>query len=131
MVFEARENTYRWNIETGDAEASCRSGDHNELVKNNVGLLLVTALVNSLVADSIDSTVNHLSSISLDNLLYRIALGEVDALASDLSCSVQSLLDLVNNKHLTSTSQDSRVSSHQTNWAGSKDCYAVTRLEAR
>jgi len=94
-------------------------------------LLLVTTLVNSLVADGVDSTVNHLSTIGLDDLLYRVALGKVNALTSDLSCSIQSLLDLVNDKHLTSTSQNCRVSSHQTDWAGSKDCYAVTRLEAR
>lgn len=130
MVFEARENTYRWNIETGNAEASCRSGDHNELVQDNVRLLLVTALVNSLVADSIDSTVDHLSTVELNNLLNRVALGEVDTLTSDLSCSVQSLLDLINDEHSASSSQNSGVSGHQTYRAGTEDCYGVTRLEA-
>ena len=124
-------SAYRWDVETRDAETTSRSGDHDELVKNDVRLLLVTTLVNGLVADCIDSTVNHLSTIGFDDLLYRIALGEVDTFASDLSCGVQPLLDLVNYKHLTSTSQDCRVSSHQTNWSGSKDCYTVARLEAR
>lgn len=93
-------------------------------------MLLVATLVNSLVADSIDSTVNHLSTVGLDDLLYRVALGEVDALTSNLSCGVQSLLDLINDKHLASSSQYSRVSGHQTYGTGSEDCYAVTRLEA-
>jgi hypothetical protein len=123
--------TYGGNVKSRNTKTAGSSGDADELIKDNVRLFLITALVHCLVADSIDSAVNHLSTIELDDLVYGVTLGEVNALTADLLCSIQSLLDLIHNVDLTGSTKDGRVGGHQTYGTSTKDCDAVTGLETR
>lgn len=71
----------RRDVQAWNTKPTSGSGDHDQLVKDNVWLLLVSALVDSLVADSVYGAVNH-SVVLLDDLLHWIALCEIDRDAS-------------------------------------------------
>ncbi len=103
-------------------------GPYNQLIKHNIRLLLLAALVDGLVAYSIHGAVDH-PTVVFDDLRDRVALGKVDRYATDLLRRLQPLWHLIDYVDLAGSADDSRVRGHKSYRSGAEDCDTFASLE--
>jgi len=101
----------------------------NELIKDHIRLLLIPALTDRLIPNSINSTINH-PVVSLDDLLHWITIPKIDRKSTHLLRRIQPLLHLINDKYPARATNDARIRSHQTDRTGAEDSHTFTGLEA-
>lgn len=118
-----------WDVETGNSQATTSSCHANHILENNVGLLLVSAIANSLVADGINRSVNLLSIVSLDDHIHSITLGEINRRAADLLRGLESLGNTVDDKDSGGAAQNGRVGGHETDGTGAENSDTFARSE--
>jgi hypothetical protein len=65
------------NIESRNAQSAASPSHTYQVLQHNIWLLFLATLVDSLIANSVDSTIHH-AAISLDDLVHSIRFAKVD-----------------------------------------------------
>jgi hypothetical protein len=117
------------DVKAWDSETTTGPSNADHVLENNVGLFSIATVANSLIANSIDRSINFLPVIGLDDQVYRITLGEVNRRTANLFGRLETLGNAVHDKHPWGAAQDGWVCSHETYGASTKDSNALARSE--
>jgi len=130
------------NVQSRNPQLAGRSDHLDELVEDDgrvllgrlVGVVVAVAdlvRVERLVADGVDALVD-LAAVCVDDLLYRVALGEVyRRRVAVLLCELQATRDAVDGVDLARALDFRAVGGHQADRAGPEDGHGVAGFEIR
>jgi hypothetical protein len=123
-VYKALASTH-----SGNSQASSGSYSPYHLVQDDVDLLRLSICCNSLVTNSIYSSVHLFASSQLEDRIHCIALTEVDGDPVELLAQGQSLRHSIDDIDVCRSHQTGRVCRHQAHGTGTPYCNGLAGLE--